>query len=93
MRLHRADQCAGIVRHEPICGPEQHPAFVIGRPVAAGIADRVISIGADDIRRIPTVIAVASEEGKARAILGALQSDMVKVLATSASNARQVVGL
>lgn len=64
-----------------------------GRPVAAGMRDRVISIGAEDIKRIPCVIAVASEIGKAHAILGALRSGMVKVLATSASNVREAMRL
>ncbi|MBM3495354.1 MAG: sugar-binding transcriptional regulator [Armatimonadetes bacterium] len=66
---------------------------VHGQAVAAGMRDRVISIGPEDLRRIGCVVAVASEAGKGRAILGALRSGMVKVLATSASNAREVIRL
>ncbi len=64
-----------------------------GRSVAAGMHDRVISLSADDLRAIDTVIAVASEAGKARAILGALRSGLVQVIATSTANAREVIQL
>lgn len=64
-----------------------------GRPVAAGMRDRVISLAADDLRRIPCVIGVASDPGKARAILGALRSGILNVLATSVANARDVLRL
>ncbi len=66
---------------------------VDGRPVAAGMRDRVISVGADDLRRIGCVIGIASELGKGRAILGALRSGMLDVLATSVANAREALRL
>jgi len=64
-----------------------------GRPVATGMRDRVISIGADDLRAIPCVVGVASDAGKARAILGALRSGMLNVLATSVANGRALLSL
>lgn len=64
-----------------------------GKPVAAGMRDRVISLSADDLRRIGCVIGVASDAGKGRAILGALRSGMLNTLATSVANAREVIRL
>ena len=51
----------------------------------------VISIGAEDVKRIPCTLAAASETGKVRAILGALRSGMMQVLATCASNAQEII--
>lgn len=64
-----------------------------GRPVAAGMRDRVISLGFEELRRVAMTIGVAAEAGKARAILGALRSGVIEVLATSVANARQVLRL
>jgi len=64
-----------------------------GRPVAEGMTDRVISVGAEGLARIGCTLAVVSEAGKARAILGALRSGVVDVLATSVANAREVLRL
>jgi DNA-binding transcriptional regulator LsrR (DeoR family) len=64
-----------------------------GRPVAAGMRDRVISLGSDELKDIACVIGAASDAGKARAILGALRSGMLDVLATSVANAREVLSL
>jgi len=66
---------------------------IAGRPVVAGMRDRVISVSADDLRRIACVIGVASDAGKGRAILGALRSGLVDVLATSVANARDALRL
>ncbi|HSV74651.1 MAG TPA: sugar-binding transcriptional regulator [Chthonomonadales bacterium] len=64
-----------------------------GNPVAEGMADRVISVGAEAMSRIGCTVAVVSEAGKARAILGALRTGVVDVLATSVANAREVLNL
>ncbi len=62
-----------------------------GRPVSQGMADRVIGISSADLARIPCVVGVASEAGKMPAILGALRTGMVNVLATHISTARKLV--
>jgi DNA-binding transcriptional regulator LsrR (DeoR family) len=51
-----------------------------GSPVTPGVGDRVVGLDAVQLRRIPTVIAVASESGKARAVRGALRSGIVDTL-------------
>jgi DNA-binding transcriptional regulator LsrR (DeoR family) len=62
-----------------------------GRPAGGGIGDRVVGLGADDLRAVPRVIAVSSEEGKARSVLGALRTGVVDVLVASIGTARQVL--
>ncbi|KFF66038.1 sugar-binding transcriptional regulator [Pectobacterium brasiliense] len=64
-----------------------------GRPVDTVMNDRVIGLSLDQLRKIPYVIAIASENTKATAILAALRSGIVDVIATSASNARTVLSL
>ncbi|WP_087025282.1 sugar-binding transcriptional regulator [Thaumasiovibrio subtropicus] len=64
-----------------------------GEPVDTSMNGRVIGLSIDELRRIPTVIAVASEESKALALLGALRSGVVDVLATSVSNATSILNL
>ena len=58
-----------------------------------GLQGRVIGLSIDDLRRIPTVIAVARESTKPLAILGALRTGVIDVLATSLSNAQNVLAL
>ncbi len=62
-----------------------------GRPAGGGIGDRVVGLGADDLRAVPRVIAVSSEEGKARSVLGALRTGVVDVLVASIGTGRQVL--
>jgi DNA-binding transcriptional regulator LsrR (DeoR family) len=64
-----------------------------GHAVVEGMGDRVVAIDRRDLERIPCVVAVSSERDKADAILGALRSRMVNVLATSLSTARSVLDL
>ncbi|BCX05956.1 MAG: DNA-binding protein [Candidatus Roseilinea sp.] len=64
-----------------------------GTPVADNMLNRTVGLSPDDLRKIPCVIAVASETGKSMAILGALRSGIVNVLATSIGNARSVLEL
>jgi DNA-binding transcriptional regulator LsrR (DeoR family) len=62
-----------------------------GKPITVGAGSRVVGIGASDLRAIPRVIAVTSEEGKELAILGALRTEIINVLVTSVGTARKVL--
>ncbi|WP_407260455.1 sugar-binding transcriptional regulator [Klebsiella pneumoniae] len=64
-----------------------------GKPVDTVMNDRVIGLSLEQLRAIPCVIAIASESTKATAILGALRTGVIDVLATSASNARSVINM
>jgi DNA-binding transcriptional regulator LsrR (DeoR family) len=55
--------------------------------------DRVVGLGPDDLRRMPCGEAVAGESGKARAILGTLNTGIVDAPATCTANARTVLAL
>jgi DNA-binding transcriptional regulator LsrR (DeoR family) len=57
------------------------------------LGGRVIGLGREDLGRIGCTIAVASEPGKVAAILGALRTGVIDVLATSAPNCRAVLEL
>ena len=58
-----------------------------GRPVT-DLDDRTVAIGWDELRAIPTVVAVACGPAKSRAILGALRTGCIDVLVTDTSTAR-----
>lgn len=64
-----------------------------GRPAMTPMQGRVVGLHAADLQRIPNVIAIASENSKVTAILGALRTGLVDTLATTASNAMAVLGL
>ncbi|GAA5110241.1 sugar-binding transcriptional regulator [Orbus sasakiae] len=64
-----------------------------GQPVETVMNDRVIGLSIEELRNIPCVIAIASENTKSMAILGALRSGVIDIIATSASNARTVLNL
>jgi DNA-binding transcriptional regulator LsrR (DeoR family) len=64
-----------------------------GALIAAPHGDRVIALTIDDLRRIETVVAVASEPEKTLAILGALRGGTVDVLIVDESNAGAVLRL
>ncbi|WP_392566759.1 sugar-binding transcriptional regulator [Utexia brackfieldae] len=64
-----------------------------GHSVDTVMNDRVIGLSIEELKQIPCVIAIASENTKAMAILGALRSGVIDVIATSASNARTVLNL
>lgn len=66
---------------------------VNGHHVDTVMNDRVIGLSVEQLRNIPCVIAIASENTKSTAILGALRSGVVNVIATSAANARTVLNL
>jgi DNA-binding transcriptional regulator LsrR (DeoR family) len=58
-------------------------AVGMGRNVGADIA--LVSLGPDDLRRIPLVIGIASEPSKVLAILAALRSGVLNAVATRKS--------
>lgn len=64
-----------------------------GRPVASPHGDRLITLTIDQLRGIDTVIAVASEAEKPRAILGILRAGLVDVLVIDETNARTILEL
>lgn len=64
-----------------------------GRPAMTPIQGRVIGLNADDLRRIPNVIAIAAEASKVTGMLGALRTGTIDTLATTASNALAVLHL
>jgi DNA-binding transcriptional regulator LsrR (DeoR family) len=66
---------------------------VHGRLSAPALQQRVIGLSHDDFRRIPNVIAVASERNKSLPLLGALRSGIIGTLATSVGNVRSIVKL
>jgi DNA-binding transcriptional regulator LsrR (DeoR family) len=57
-----------------------------GKPRNDELGGRVIGLSGEDMRRIGTTIAIASEPSKVTAILGALRTGAVNILATSFSN-------
>ena len=64
-----------------------------GRPSSTNMQGRVVGLTTRDLGRIPDVIAIASENTKSAAILGALRTGVVNTLATSSTNARTVLRL
>ena len=64
-----------------------------GRPAMTPIQGRVVGLNANDLARIPNVIAIAAEASKVTAILGALRTGTIDTLATTASNAMAVLNL
>lgn len=61
-----------------------------GAPVVPGLGGRVVGLEPAQLRRIPTVIALASEPAKTRAILGALRTGIVDVLVATVELGRGV---
>jgi DNA-binding transcriptional regulator LsrR (DeoR family) len=66
---------------------------VDGRLIAAPHSDRLIALSIADLRRIQTVIAVASEAEKPMAILGVLRAGVIDVLIVDEGNASAVLRL
>lgn len=64
-----------------------HPFTADGRFVAAGLADRAIAISIEQLRAVPTVVAVAAGVAKVAAIRGALATGVIGVLVTDAPTA------
>ncbi len=66
---------------------------IYGRPASTPLQGRVIGLTLDDLRRIPNVIAIASEPTKVSGILGALRTGAINTLATTQVIAQTVLGL
>ncbi|MEH8097960.1 sugar-binding transcriptional regulator [Gallibacterium anatis] len=64
-----------------------------GKPVETVMSNRVIGLSLDDLRAIPCVIGIASESSKAMAILGALRTGIINIIATTASNVNTILNL
>jgi DNA-binding transcriptional regulator LsrR (DeoR family) len=64
-----------------------------GHLSAPELHHRVIGLSHNDFRRIPNVVAVASERSKTLPLLGALRSGIIGTLATSVGNVRTIIGL
>ena len=64
-----------------------HPFTADGRFVAPDLAERAIAISIAELRRVPSVVAVASGPAKIDAIRGALRTGLVGVLVTDAPTA------
>jgi DNA-binding transcriptional regulator LsrR (DeoR family) len=64
-----------------------------GELYSNGLAERIIGLTLEDLKRIPTVIAVAFGIAKAPAILGALRTDAIDVLATDDNAAGAILKL
>ena len=64
-----------------------------GHPSNTAMQGRVIGLTTAELRRIPNVIAIASETTKAAGILGALRTGAINTLATSSANAHTVLNL
>ena len=66
---------------------------IYGKPAGTEMQDRVIGLTLNDLRRIPDVIAVASENTKAAALLGVLRTGVIRTLATSITNVHTILRL
>ncbi|MGC9401819.1 sugar-binding transcriptional regulator [Vibrio genomosp. F10] len=64
-----------------------------GKVAITVMSDRVIGLGIEEFRPIAEVIAIAAENSKPLALLGALRTGVVDVIATSVSNALTVLNL
>lgn len=69
-----------------------HPFTADGTFVGEELAGRAIAIGIDQLRAVPTVVAVAGGTAKLPAIRGALATGVVHVLVTTAATARGLLG-
>ena len=64
-----------------------------GRPASTAMQDRVIGLSLADLHRIPDVIAIASENTKAAALLGVLRTGAINTVATSMTNVHTILRL
>jgi DNA-binding transcriptional regulator LsrR (DeoR family) len=67
------------------------PFSIEGRPVDPRLDRRILAVSLADLRRIPTVIAVAGGAEKAEAITGALRAGFVDILVTDHLAAQAVL--
>ncbi|PWC11955.1 transcriptional regulator [Brenneria roseae subsp. americana] len=64
-----------------------------GQHVDTVMNDRVIGVSIEELHKIPCVIAIAAENTKALAILGALRTGAIDIIATSAGNIRTILNM
>ncbi|WP_108651346.1 sugar-binding transcriptional regulator [Dongshaea marina] len=64
-----------------------------GQSAKTVMSDRIIGLGLEEYRPIAEVIAIAAENSKPLALLGALRTGAIDVIATSVSNALTVLNL
>ncbi|EAW1231302.1 sugar-binding transcriptional regulator [Salmonella enterica] len=64
-----------------------------GEHVNTVMDNRVIGLSVEELRQISCVIAIASENTKAMAIMGALRTGAIDIIATSARNIRTILSL
>ncbi|ECJ5701897.1 sugar-binding transcriptional regulator [Salmonella enterica subsp. enterica] len=64
-----------------------------GEHVNTVMDNRVIGLSVEELRQIPCVIAIASENTKAMAIMGTLRTGAIDIIATSARNIRTILSL
>ncbi|EBD6739101.1 sugar-binding transcriptional regulator [Salmonella enterica] len=64
-----------------------------GEHVNTVMDNRVIGLSVEELRQIPCIIAIASENTKAMAIMGALRTGAIDIIATSARNIRTILSL
>ncbi|HET7473665.1 MAG TPA: sugar-binding domain-containing protein [Candidatus Limnocylindrales bacterium] len=86
-----ATETKRLVRQGAVGDLLVHPFTADGRFVAPDLAARAIAIGITELRRVPTVVAVASGSAKVDAIRGALATGVLGVLVTGAATARALV--
>lgn len=70
------------------CG---RPFNAHGEPVVSGVGSQIISISLDELKKIPTVIAVAGGDHKVASIHGLLQGKIVNVLVTDDQTALKLL--
>ena len=98
-RFARHSNCPyGLVGNDDLCGLVGDIAGYDffnrdGQPVVTAMNDRIIGLSLEDYYQIPEVIAIAAENTKALALLGALRSGVVDTLATSMANALSILSL
>ncbi|MFK3969919.1 sugar-binding transcriptional regulator [Pseudomonas sp. NPDC087358] len=64
-----------------------------GQPAITAMQGRIIGLNVQELARIPDVVAIASENTKAAATLGALRSGVINTLATTVTNAHTILAL
>lgn len=71
-----------------VCGI---PIDANGQPVRAEVAERIVGIGLDELRRVPEVVVMAGGPTKQAAIAAVLQTGIVATLVTDATAAERLV--
>ena len=62
-----------------------------GQVIDPDLHGHLVGLTLQDLRNIRTVIAVVSEKGKSKAILGALRTGVIHILITESENAMEVM--